>query len=423
MGATTAIPAGHGSGRILVVDDSAVIRLAISKMLKTDFEVVLAGDGEAGWQEICGNDNVSVLITDIEMPRLDGYAFICRVRASEDARIRELPIIVITGADDDETKARAYACGATDFITKPLNMGQLQSCVQAYMRFEKPSAEEMTDERDPVSGLPGRRAFLAKGADAAAHHERLTVLAIALDQARALYRQHGDERMDAFVRAVASTIQSVLPASSCVARLGGAEFGVLLADASTDEAQSFAQRIVAAVGQKPVDGVSLTCSIGLAHRDSHRQPWDALMTGADERLKRAVAQGGNQIAASALSDILRGAEEFVLDAVALPAEPEPLAGPDAGGETDWLAEPVLYGDYEQDASTGAAAPAPGLMSLDRALWLLSMGREDVVAAHMDPLMADLIPLLEFVEKRRELGLGGAISALRETFAAGHDRFL
>ncbi|MDA8389369.1 MAG: response regulator [Gammaproteobacteria bacterium] len=403
------------------MDDSAVIRLAISKMLKTDFEVVLAGDGEAGWEEICRNADVSVLITDIEMPRLDGYAFICRVRASDEARIRELPIIVITGADDDETKARAYACGATDFITKPLNMGQLQSCVQAYMRFEQPLAEGMADERDPVSGLPGRRAFLARGAEAAARHERLTVLAIALDHARVLYRQHGDEHMDAFVRATGSAIQSVLPPSTCVARLGGAEFGVLLADVGADEAQNYAQRIVAALKQAPIEGVSLTCSVGLAHRESNRESWDVLMAGADERLKRAVAQGGNQMAASALSDILRGAEEFVLDAVALPTEPEPLAGSDVLGEADLLAEPMPLDDYEQDPPAGAGASAPGLMSLDRALWLLSMGREDVVAAHMDPLMADLIPLLEFIERRRDLGLGGAIGALRETFVRGRDR--
>ncbi len=418
MGATTAVPATHTSGRILVVDDSAVIRLAISKMLKTDFEVVLASDGEAGWQEICRNEDVAVLITDIEMPRLDGYAFICRVRASDEGRIRELPIIVITGADDDETKARAYACGATDFITKPLNMGQLQSCVQAYMRFEQPSPEDVTNERDPVSGLPGRRAFLARGADAAAHHGRLGVLAVSLDRARVLYREHGDDRMDDFVRVAAKAIQSVVPPSTCMARLGGAEFGVLLPDVAGEEVEGLAQRIVVAVREASAKGVALTCSVGVAHRDNDRESWDTLMSGADERLKRAVTQGGNQAAASALSDILRGAEEFVLEA-ALPSEHDALSESDALGETELLTEPVVMDRYVEE-DTSRAMPVPGLMSLDRALWLLSAGREDIVAAHMDPLMADLIPLLEFLERRRALGLGGAIGVLRDTFAKGGD---
>uniref|UniRef100_UPI002615A8AF response regulator n=1 Tax=Acidiferrobacter sp. TaxID=1872107 RepID=UPI002615A8AF len=122
MSATTAVVTARNGGRVLVVDDSAVIRQAISKMLKVDFDVAVAADGEAGWETLLQAPDVGVLITDIEMPRLDGYAFICRVRASDDPHIRDLPIIVITGADDDETKTRAFACGATDFITKPLNL-------------------------------------------------------------------------------------------------------------------------------------------------------------------------------------------------------------------------------------------------------------------------------------------------------------
>src|SRR6266849_3366867 len=102
------------TARVLVVDDAPVIRHAIKKMLTSDFDVLLAEDGETAWKKLVQDEQIKLLITDIEMPGLDGYAFICRIRASDEARIRDLPIITITGAEDEETKERAYACGATD---------------------------------------------------------------------------------------------------------------------------------------------------------------------------------------------------------------------------------------------------------------------------------------------------------------------
>src|SRR5256885_6967375 len=114
----------NGSGtkpHVLVADDSRVIRKAVTKILGNDFELVEADDGEAAWQQIERDQRIEVLMTDIEMPKLDGYGLICRVRAADESRLRDLPIIVITGAEDETTRERAYACGATDFITKPID--------------------------------------------------------------------------------------------------------------------------------------------------------------------------------------------------------------------------------------------------------------------------------------------------------------
>ena len=101
--------AGNKVSRVLVVDDAQVMRRAVEKMLFPNYEVILANDGEAGWELLTVDDRIDMLITDIQMPRLDGYGLICRVRADTRARLRDLPIITITGAEDDETRIRAYA--------------------------------------------------------------------------------------------------------------------------------------------------------------------------------------------------------------------------------------------------------------------------------------------------------------------------
>jgi len=111
--------------RILVVDDSRVIRKAVGKILGGEFDLIEAEDGEAGWQHLVQDEHIELVVADVEMPRLDGYSLICRIRAAEPERVRGVPVIVITGAHDDITRDRAFACGAPDFLTKPLDAQQL----------------------------------------------------------------------------------------------------------------------------------------------------------------------------------------------------------------------------------------------------------------------------------------------------------
>ena len=109
---------GQGRPTVLVVDDSRVVRHAINKILSPEFSIVEAGDGMDGWQSAQKNPGVDLVISDIQMPELDGYGMICKIRAADNPGLREVPIIVITGAEDETTRERAYACGANDFIQK-----------------------------------------------------------------------------------------------------------------------------------------------------------------------------------------------------------------------------------------------------------------------------------------------------------------
>lgn len=419
MSATTAVVTARNSGRVLVVDDSAVIRQAISKMLKVDFDVAVAGDGEAGWEVLTQAPDVGVLITDIEMPRLDGYAFICRVRASDEPRIRDLPIIVITGADDDETKARAFACGATDFITKPLNLSQLQACTQAYMRFEQPVPEDVAAH----DGFLGRRAFYDHGDTlwrGASREHPLTLLLATLDRVRILYREYGDERMEGVVRHVGAVLRDEAGAEvAALARLGGTEFGILASGVSKGRALALGQKLVGAFANRPApDGKTLSISMGVASSEEGANTFEGLRQIAEERLKRAVALGGNRASGSALSDTLGGAEELVLDGVALAEEAEPEA--DAVAEV--LFEPEFLPEPAPPSTFAAAERGRGartaLMGLDRALWYVADGRGGEIEPFLDLLAADLAVLLEFLNTRRHLGLEAAIAVLRKAAGAG-----
>lgn len=108
---------------VLAVDDSRTMRDMISLALSSEgFEVHLAEDGEHGLEVLDGIEP-DVIITDINMPKLDGFGFIDAVRGRKDCRTT--PILVLTTESSSELKTRARAAGATGWIVKPFAQDKL----------------------------------------------------------------------------------------------------------------------------------------------------------------------------------------------------------------------------------------------------------------------------------------------------------
>jgi CheY-like chemotaxis protein len=118
--------------RILVVDDSPTIRAAVTKALKDDFSFVQASDGEEALNLLKGDDSIQLLITDLMMPKLDGYGLIRRIRSDKNSpRLAQMPIIVVTTLEDTNAKLRAVVAGANDFVTKSTDAMELKMRVMA----------------------------------------------------------------------------------------------------------------------------------------------------------------------------------------------------------------------------------------------------------------------------------------------------
>jgi two-component system chemotaxis response regulator CheY len=114
---------------ILTVDDSRTMRSMLKVALeKEGFEVVQAEDGVHGLEVLGGLAALDVIITDINMPRMDGFGFIEGVR--KDSRFRAAPILVLTTESDDAKKARAREAGATGWIVKPFNPEKLVDAIR-----------------------------------------------------------------------------------------------------------------------------------------------------------------------------------------------------------------------------------------------------------------------------------------------------
>jgi two-component system, chemotaxis family, chemotaxis protein CheY len=116
------------SKTILTVDDSRTMREMLMLALRdAGFQVLQAEDGILGL-EVLKDRRADVIITDINMPRLDGFGFIEHVR--RDSTHRAVPILVLTTESDAEKKNRARSAGATGWIVKPFHPEKLVNAIR-----------------------------------------------------------------------------------------------------------------------------------------------------------------------------------------------------------------------------------------------------------------------------------------------------
>jgi len=119
-------PQAEGRRRLKIVfsEDDPAIREAVCLSLQAlDLDVVTAGDGQEGWEKILKH-HPDLIITDLQMPRMDGYGLLKNIRT--DKRTSSIPVILLTGRNRCEDRMKGYLLGSDDYIEKPFDHRELQ---------------------------------------------------------------------------------------------------------------------------------------------------------------------------------------------------------------------------------------------------------------------------------------------------------
>ncbi len=120
------------SAKILLVDDDPVMReLASAKLTEAGYDPVVAENGAEALEKIRLN-RIDLVISDIEMPIMDGFELTRKIR--RDSAVSDVPIIVITASDNPEDVDRVFAEGATSFLAKPINWTLFSQAVMFVLR-------------------------------------------------------------------------------------------------------------------------------------------------------------------------------------------------------------------------------------------------------------------------------------------------
>ncbi|HEY7431715.1 MAG TPA: HAMP domain-containing protein [Streptosporangiaceae bacterium] len=118
----------HGR-RVLIVDDDVRNVFAITSILELyGISVAHAPDGRKGISALLASDDIDLVLMDVMMPEMDGYATMAAIRKMP--RFADLPVIAVTARAMPEDRAKSLASGATDYITKPVDTEELLSCME-----------------------------------------------------------------------------------------------------------------------------------------------------------------------------------------------------------------------------------------------------------------------------------------------------
>ena len=117
---------------ILAVDDSASMRQMVSFTLKSaGYNVVEAVDGQDAWEK-AGGRSFDLVLTDQNMPRMDGISLTKRLR--ESPQFKSTPILILTTESSDQIKQAGRAAGATGWLVKPFDPNKLIEVIQKVIR-------------------------------------------------------------------------------------------------------------------------------------------------------------------------------------------------------------------------------------------------------------------------------------------------
>lgn len=367
--------------QILVVDDSRVARSAIKGILDNDFQVAVASDGAEAWEILTGTQSIQVVISDLVMPRQNGFQLLRLIRESVHARINRLPVIIITGhEDDDKLRKRAMFLGASDFITKPFDALQIKVRARSYARHGD-TARKLDEQStiDDLTGLGNARYFQKHGAGllafAARQQAEVAILRLDVDRFEPQAEKLGRAAADRILVNIGKMIKACTRTEDAVARIGVAKFAVIMPGANEHGARVLAERIHRLINQASYrvgrNRFRMTASAGLVWRGgAFESDLDEVVHEAEARLASAIEAGGARLV---------GEEnpERVLEPFHVKTQARTRSG----------------------------------MSLDEAVLLLRAGQSERLRAQARSLGARVYPLLVYLDRTLALGMSPALKKL------------
>lgn len=297
---------------VLIIDDSEAVRHRIGRILQQHhiFERFLyGGDGLEGFR-ILRQESVDLVLCDLDMPGIDGYKFLRMVQS--DPAQRAVPVIILTGHEDIDSKVKGLGAGASDYLTKVFNDLELIARVKVHLH-NKLLQDELRRKNEElariarIDGLTGvaNRRYLMEQLEVEfqrclRYGHPFALMMLDLDHFKSVNDTHGHHAGDAVLATVAQVISTTLRTHDVFGRYGGEEFAAFLPETDKEDAVGVAERCRAAVADTPVHvgetTLRVTASMGLAAvTDAKLHQLTELVRMADGALYTAKRDGRNRL--------------------------------------------------------------------------------------------------------------------------------
>ena len=309
-----------GPLRILLVDDVPMQRRLLERLLTTrGYNVQTASNGEEALAKLL-TDSFDVLITDWDMPEMDGPALCARVRKAPLSGY--IFVIMLTGHDSLEDFVAGIASGADVYLRKSTDRAELMAYLSVARRIIQ--LERALRTAQATDGLLGiyRRDYLDEQLPreierARRYHFPVSLLMADLDRFKCINDEHGHAVGDQALKAFCERARTGLRCSSdWIARYGGEEFAIVLPETDLEGAKTAAEKLCCACAATPfltsAGPLAVTVSLGAADLlpagDTHSAAQNMLRR-ADAALYQSKSNGRNRVTVTAHPDPTTGGAE------------------------------------------------------------------------------------------------------------------
>ena len=350
--------------RILIVDESRMVRALLIKQIRDYYDFREEADGEAAWQVLVLDQSIELVICSLSLPVLSGDGLLVRVRSSRLQRLSQMPMLMISG-DDTAAMERAKSHGASDFVNRNTVAAELLARIDSLLKLSQArnQLKENLEQnvQNPETGIFTRKYVELQAVQAMSHAMRhsgeVSAMVMGFDQISELRDEHGIEAVAQLQKRFISILMGKIRKEDSLGHYAGSQLVVVSPGTPYPACETFGNRLREAIQGANITlrgtRLNLSVSVGVAN-----SPLDGVSSAgglielAGSRLKAAQQAGGNRVIACHV-----------------------------------------------DPSKSVAVP-----TLERALELLKAGHESQVVPHLAALGRHLLPLLRLMERDLKLGL-------------------
>jgi diguanylate cyclase (GGDEF)-like protein len=288
---------------VLLIEDNTDQRELLAILLQRDgYHVTTAENGAEGLEKLAKKP-AQIVLSDIMMPKMDGFELIRRIRSNAD--FKNIYLIFITARVLEGERVQGLDLGADDYILKPFSPSELLARIRVGARVVQYQQHlEYQALRDPLTGLFNRRAFEDRIEEeferTTRYHHPLSLFILDIDNFKVINDTHGHHLGDNVLQKIAELLRSKTRRSDLPCRYGGEEFILMLPETKMESALRVGNKIRSEIKKctfgTSTGAFSVTVSGGISSTSKKKySSWSEMLRDADQALYLAKNRGKDRV--------------------------------------------------------------------------------------------------------------------------------
>lgn len=294
----------NSKATILIVDDSITNIMLLSDILKDEYNIKIAKNGLKALEILNSETQIDLVLLDIEMPEINGYE-VC-IEAKNNQKTKNIPIIFVTGKNEQEDEEYGLNLGAIDYIIKPFSKPIIKLRIKNHILLkQKTDLLEQLSIYDSLTNIKNRRYFDENFERIYLESQRdgfsFAIFMLDIDFFKPYNDNYGHGKGDEVIAKVAKSIdKNFQRVSDIVARYGGEEFVIIVKNNNKETLIKLSENVMQSIQELNIEhdfsqiSKYITISIGVALYESNSNiPKEKILTKADESLYLVKKSGRN----------------------------------------------------------------------------------------------------------------------------------